>query len=74
MSSPDAFGGIGGYYYIIIIGFCLSSVALVRFYYIETSKHTLEELSVAFGDRGFENDADAVMSGAGLSTIQEEKS
>lgn len=70
MSSPDAFDGIGGYYYIIIIGFCLFSVGLVRFYYIETAKHTLEELSEAFGDRAFENDADVVMSGVGLLTPQ----
>lgn len=72
MSSPDAFDGIGGYYYIIIIGFCLFSVGLVRFYYIETAKHTLEELSEAFGDRAFENDADVVMGGVGLSTPREQ--
>lgn len=74
MSSPDAFGGIGGYYYIIIIGFCLFSVGLVKVYYIETSKYTLEELSVVFGDRAFENDADAVMNGVCLSTAWEEQS
>ncbi|KAL3450520.1 general substrate transporter [Aspergillus insuetus] len=65
MSSPDAFDGLGGYYYVIILGFCLFSVGLVKLYYVETSKHTLEELAIAFGDRAFEDDDDAVMSSAG---------
>ncbi|CAG8947111.1 unnamed protein product [Penicillium salamii] len=66
MSSPDAFSGIGGYYYLIIMGFCLFSVGLVKFYFVETANHTLEELAVAFGDRAFEDDADAVMNAASL--------
>jgi Sugar (and other) transporter len=59
MSSPDAFAGIGGYYYLIIAGFCLFSTGLVHFYYVETAKHTLEEIAIAFafGDKAFvEND------------------
>lgn len=66
MSSPDAFSGIGGYYYLIIMGFCLFSVGLVKFYYVETAKHTLEELAVAFGDRAFEDDSDAVIYAANV--------
>ncbi|KFY74759.1 hypothetical protein V498_09957, partial [Pseudogymnoascus sp. VKM F-4517 (FW-2822)] len=53
MSSPDAFSGIHGYYYVIIAGFCLCSVALAKFYYVETANHTLEEVAVAFGDKAF---------------------
>ena len=47
MSSPAAFDGIHGYYYVIIAGFCLFSVGLAKFYYVETANHTLEEIAVA---------------------------
>ena len=67
MSSPDAFAGIQGYYYIIIAGFCLFSVGLVKFFYVETANHTLEEIATAFGDRAFMDDDDAVMNAAHLS-------
>lgn len=53
MASPDAFSGIGGYYYLIIAAFCLFSSGLAYFYYIETANHTLEEIAIAFGDKAF---------------------
>ncbi|GES66380.1 major facilitator superfamily domain, general substrate transporter [Aspergillus terreus] len=53
MVSPDAFAGIHGYFYLVIAGFCLSSAALVYFYYVETANHTLEEIAIAFGDKAF---------------------
>ena len=56
MSSPDAFEGIGSYYYIVIAGFCLFSAGLAKFYYVETAKHTLEEIAIAFGDKAFLDD------------------
>lgn len=62
MSSPDAFAGIHGYYYVIIAGFCLFSTGLVYFYYVETANHTLEEISLAFGDKAFvDDDAEVVL-------------
>ncbi|OJJ31253.1 hypothetical protein ASPWEDRAFT_45219 [Aspergillus wentii DTO 134E9] len=61
MSSPDAFAGIKGYYYVIIAGFCLFSTGLVYFYYVETANHSLEEIAVAFGDRAFADDDQYVM-------------
>ena len=64
MSAPDAFAGIGGYYYIIIAGFCLFSVGLAYFFYVETAFHTLEEVAIAFGDRAFAADEDTVMAAA----------
>jgi hypothetical protein len=66
MSSPDAFAGIHGYYYIVIAGFCLISVALAKFYYVETANHTLEEVAVAFGDKAFLREDDQVMASANL--------
>jgi hypothetical protein len=56
MSSPDAFAGIGGYYYVIIAGFCLFSTGLAYFYYVETANVTLEEIAIAFGDKAFIDD------------------
>ena len=56
MSSPDAFAGIHGYYYLIIAGFCLFSAGLAWLYYVETVGHTLEEIAVAFGDKAFIDD------------------
>ncbi|KAH6869697.1 putative MFS sugar transporter [Thelonectria olida] len=66
MSAPDAFAGIGGYYYVIIAGFCLFSVALVYFYYVETANHTLEEIALAFGDKAFAADDEIVVGAAHL--------
>lgn len=66
MSAPDAFAGIGGYYYVVIAGFCLISVALAKFYYVETANHTLEEIALAFGDKAFVNDSDTVSNAAHL--------
>jgi hypothetical protein len=66
MSSPDAFAGIGGYYYIIIAGFCLFSTGLAYFYYVETADHTLEEIAVAFGDKAFVDEDEDVMASADL--------
>jgi MFS family permease len=66
MSSPDAFAGIGGYYYLIIAGFCLFSAGLAYFYYVETANHTLEEIAVAFGDKAFVDDDEQVMASAAL--------
>ncbi|KAK9491673.1 general substrate transporter [Lipomyces doorenjongii] len=56
MSSPAAFAKIKGYYYLIIVGFCLISLAMVKFLYIETAKVTLEEIAIQFGDRAFEHE------------------
>jgi MFS family permease len=53
MVSPDAFAGIGGYYYLVIASFCLFSSGLAYFYYVETANHTLEEIAIAFGDKAF---------------------
>lgn len=64
MVSPDAFAGIGGYFYLVIAGFCLFSAGLSYFYYVETAGHTLEEIAVAFGDKAFEGDDDEVMATA----------
>lgn len=64
MSSPDAFAGIGGYYYVVIAGFCLFSTGLVYFCYVETANHTLEEIAVAFGDKAFALDDEQVMQAA----------
>ena len=67
MSSPDAFAGIHGYYYIVIAGFCLISVALAKFYYVETANHTLEEVAVAFGDKAFLHEDEQIVASAQLS-------
>lgn len=64
MVSPDAFAGIGGYFYLVIAGFCLFSAGLSYFYYVETAGHTLEEIAVAFGDKAFEGDDGEVMATA----------
>lgn len=58
MVSPDAFAGIGGYFYLVIAGFCLFSAGLAYFYYVETAGHSLEEIALAFGDKAFA-DSDA---------------
>jgi hypothetical protein len=61
MVSPDAFAGIGGYFYLVIAGFCLFSAGLAHFYYVETANHSLEEIAMAFGDKAFaDNDEDVV--------------
>jgi MFS family permease len=61
MVSPDAFAGIGGYFYLIIAGFCLFSAGLAHFYYVETAGCTLEEIAVAFGDKAFaDSDEDII--------------
>ncbi|KAF7507626.1 hypothetical protein GJ744_010296 [Endocarpon pusillum] len=67
MSSPDAFAGIHGYYYVIISGFCLFSTGLVYFYYVETANHTLEEIAIAFGDKAFVENDDEIIASARLS-------
>lgn len=64
MVSPDAFAGIGGYFYLVIAGFCLFSAGLSYFYYVETAAHTLEEIAVAFGDKAFNGDDGEVMATA----------
>ena len=75
MVSPDAFAGIGGYFYLIIAGFCLSSAGLAYWYYVETAGHTLEEIAVAFGDQAFALGNDEVMVTADLKgSIHHEKS
>ncbi|KAL4959229.1 uncharacterized protein BDV14DRAFT_206971 [Aspergillus stella-maris] len=53
MVSPDAFAGIGGYFYLVIAGFCLFSAGLVYFYYVETANHSLEEIAALFGNQAF---------------------
>ncbi|KAF2134003.1 general substrate transporter [Dothidotthia symphoricarpi CBS 119687] len=70
MVSPDAFAGIGGYFYLVIAGFCLFSAGLAHFYYVETAGHTLEEISVAFGDKAFADSDEEIMETA---TIGDEK-
>ena len=66
MSSPDAFAGIGGYYYVVIAVFCLFSTGLVWFYYVETANHSLEEIAVAFGDKAFVGDDQEIIHAAAL--------
>jgi hypothetical protein len=66
MSSPDAFAGIKGYYYIVIAVFCLFSVGLAKFYYVETANHTLEEVAVAFGDKAFLHEDEEIIASAHL--------
>ncbi|KAH8204156.1 hypothetical protein TruAng_001708 [Truncatella angustata] len=66
MSAPSAFAGIGGYYYVVIAGFCLFSAGLTYFYYVETAHHTLEEIALAFGDKAFASEDDVVVSAAHL--------
>jgi len=75
MVSPDAFAGIGGYFYLIITGFCLFSAGLAYWYYVETAGHTLEEIAVAFGDQAFASGNEEVMVTADLKgSIHHEKS
>jgi hypothetical protein len=64
MVSPDAFAGIGGYFYLIIGGFCLSSAALAYWYYVETASLSLEEIATAFGDKAFVDNDEEVMAQA----------
>lgn len=66
MSSPAAFDGIHGYYYVIIACFCLTSVCLAKFYYVETANHTLEEIALAFGDKAFMMEDEQVIADAAL--------
>ena len=70
MVSPDAFAGIGGYFYLVIAGFCLCSATLSHFYYVETAGHSLEEIAVAFGDKAFADSDEDVMESA---TVGDEK-
>ena len=70
MSSPDAFAGIGGYYYVIIAGFCLFSGGLAKWYYVETANHTLEEIAIAFGDKAFVENDEEIVRGARLSVAE----
>jgi hypothetical protein len=60
MVSPDAFAGIGGYFYLVIAGFCLCSAA----------GHSLEEIAVAFGDKAFADSDEEIMDNA---TVGDEK-
>jgi hypothetical protein len=73
MSAPDAFAGIRGYYYVIIAGFCLVSVGLAYFYYVETANHTLEEIALAFGDKAFAADDEVIMAVANLGGEERER-
>jgi hypothetical protein len=61
MVSPDAFAGIGGYFYLVIAAFCLFSAGLAHFYYVETAGHSLEEIAIAFGDQAFADGDEVVM-------------
>lgn len=61
MVSPDAFAGIGGYFYLVIAGFCLFSAGLAHFYYVETAGHSLEEIAIAFGDKAFADEDEQVL-------------
>ncbi|KAK4903591.1 hypothetical protein LTR49_026800 [Elasticomyces elasticus] len=61
MVSPDAFAGIGGYFYLVIAGFCLCSGILAWLYYVETAGHSLEEIAVAFGDKAFIDSDEDIM-------------
>ena len=61
MVSPDAFAGIGGYFYLVIAGFCLFSAGLAHFYDVETANHSLEEIAMAFGDKAFADGNEEVM-------------
>jgi hypothetical protein len=70
MVSPDAFAGIGGYFYLVIAGFCLASATLSHFYYVETAGHSLEEIAVAFGDKAFADSDEQVMESV---TVGDEK-
>ena len=72
MVSPDAFAKIGGYFYLLIAGFCLFSAGLAHFYYVETANHTLEEIAVAFNDRAFADSDEEVMLQIGESVKGEE--
>lgn len=60
----SGFGRLGGYYYIVISGFCLISVLLVKFVYPETAGVTLEGVAKKFEDKPVlkedENDVDSI--------------
>ncbi|KAF2796338.1 general substrate transporter [Melanomma pulvis-pyrius CBS 109.77] len=66
MVSPDAFAGIGGYFYLVIAGFCLFSAGLAHFYYVETAGCTLEEIAVAFGDKAFADSDEEIIETASI--------
>lgn len=63
---PDAFAGIGGYFYLVIADFCLFLAGLAHFYYVETADHSLVEIAIAFGDKAVLENHEQVMSDAGL--------
>lgn len=74
MISPDAFSGIGGYFYLVIAGFCLFSAGLAKFYYVETADHTLEEIATAFGDQAFVASSDeTIKESLGGSELKEQE-
>jgi hypothetical protein len=64
------FAGIGGYFHIVVAGFCLCSAALSHSYYAEKSENNLEEIAVAFGDKAFADGDEDVMESA---TVGNEK-
>lgn len=55
MSTPSGFATMHGYYYLMIVGFNLLSILIVKFFFVETAKHSLEEIAVLFGDQAFEH-------------------
>ncbi|KAG9187413.1 hypothetical protein G6011_05284 [Alternaria panax] len=61
MVSADTFAGIGGYFYLVIAGFCLLSASLAHFYYVERANHSLEEIAMAFGDKAFADGNEEIM-------------
>ncbi|KAH6639226.1 general substrate transporter [Boeremia exigua] len=61
MVSPDAFAGIGGYFYLVIAGFCIFSAGLAHFYYVETANYSLEEIAIAFGEKAFADGNEEVL-------------
>ncbi|GAB7364595.1 hypothetical protein MBLNU230_g5401t1 [Neophaeotheca triangularis] len=73
MVSPDAFDSIGGYFYVVIAGFCLFSAGLAYFYYVETAHLTLEEIAVAFGEKAFDGSDQEVIATANDKRIDAEK-
>lgn len=74
MVSPDAFAGIGGYFYLVIAAFCLFSAGLSHFYYVETAGHTLEEIAIAFGDKAFESSQEKVLEATDLKATRRRSS
>lgn len=74
MVSPSAFSGIGGYFYLVIAGFCLFSAGLAHFYYVETANHSLEEIAIAFGDKAFADSDEEVLDTVTAGTEKHERS